>query len=194
MHLFILKVIGGTVSNKSLSFVGLWLLHVDSWRCKIWERGSLLLNMLCVLVSCGVHRGFAVLGPNFMLKLDGLKSIPPWHTFQVGTDWMPSGFWMWPSLEAVYEISSQSTAGLCLPLCYILVMPSNSIWKNTKTCKPKLKSDWLKLAPNSLSFLPFFQSPSWKLLPERIPCVNFIVYYLICGRKYIIFQTTLEKC
>lgn len=152
MHLFTLKVIGAAVSNKSLSFVDLWLLHVFSWSCKVWERGSLLLSMLCVPVSCCVHRGFAVLGPNCMLKSDGLKSIPPWHTFQVWTDWKPSGFWMWPSLEAVYEINSQSTAGLCLPLCYILVMPSNSIWKSTKICKPKLKSDWVKTCSKFLMF------------------------------------------
>lgn len=156
MHLFILKIIGGIVSNKTLSFVDLWLLHIFPWRCEIRERGSLLLNMFCVLVSCCVHGGCAVLGPNCMLKLDGLESIPPWHTFQVWTDWKPSGFWMWPSLEAVYEISSQSTAGLCLPLCYTLVMPSNSIWKSTKICKPKLKSDQVKLAPNSLCFLSLY--------------------------------------
>ena len=169
MHLFILNVIGGTVSNKSLSFVDLWLLHVFSWRCKIWERGSLLLNMLCVLVFCCVHGGFAVLGPNCMLKLDGLKSIPPWHTFQVWTDWKPSGFWMWPSLEAVYEINSQSTAGLCLPLCYILVTPSNSIWKSTKICKPKLKSDWVKLAVNSLFFLSLYSESFMETASRKNP-------------------------
>lgn len=166
MHLFILKVIGGSVTNKALSFVDRWLLHVFCWRCKIRERGNLLLNTLCVLVVCCGHGGFAVLGPNCMLKLDGLKSIPPWHTFQVWTDWKPSGFWMWPSLEAVYEINSQSTAGLCLPLCYILVMPSNSIWKSTKICKPKLKSDCVKLAPNSLCF-PSLHSESFMETASR---------------------------
>lgn len=145
MHLFILKVIGGTASNKSLRVVYLWLLHMSSWRGKIRD-------LWCFAVCLGE---FTVLGPNCMLKLDGLKSIPPCHTFQVWTDWKPSGFWMWPSLEAVYGINSQSTAGLCLLLCYTLVMPSNSIWKSTKICKSKLKYGWVKLAPNSLCFLSF---------------------------------------
>lgn len=111
----------------------------------------LLLNMLHVLVSCFMHGGgFTALEPNCVLKLDGLKSIPLWHTFQVWTDWKPSGLWIWPSLEDVYEINSQSTAGLCLPLCYILMMPSNSIWKSRKFCKSEL---WLsKACTNSLCF------------------------------------------
>lgn len=144
----------------------------------------LLLNILHALVSWCIYGGFTALGPNCVLKLDGLKSIPLWHTFQVWTDWKPSGLWIWPSLEDVYEINSQSTAGLCLPLCYILMMPSNSIWKNRKFCKSELKSGWVKLVQIPYASLHFIQCPLWKQTPERIP--SFHARYFAWEGKYIL--------
>lgn len=164
----------------------------SSWDAKL-QTEILLLYIPRVLVSCCVHEGFTVLGPNCKLKLDGLKSIPPWHAFQVWTDWKPSGFWIWPSLEEVYEINSQSTAGLCLLLCYMLMMPSNSIWENRTFCKPELKSDWVKLPPNFCFPLLFIHCPSWKLTPERTPCVNINIYYFSCGGKFILITGILGR-